>query len=282
MLIPLYDNEDSVCGICLNGEYFYFQKNLQGDIISVTDKDANEVAKYTYDAWGVCTIVSDTSACSIATINPYRYRGYYFDTEIGMYYLQTRYYEADTGRFITADDPGMIIILDGIAASNIYSYSYNVPTVFFDFFGCATIAIPMFVGAYGATLSGAALIAKLTSFAVALFPYLIWGIVAIVVAAVAAYIAYVAVLAAKKAKTKTKTKTKIPSKLKNGNKVKTPDSHKNEFRKRRGGGYEHDKTKWLFDKSRDGHYGGDHWHAYPPNGQTGDYYNIAPNGNILS
>ena len=91
-LIPLYDNEDSVCGIVYNGEPYYFVKNLQGDVIAIVDEDVEIVAKYSYDAWGVCTVVSDTSECSIATINPYRYRGYYYDNEIGMYYLQSRYY----------------------------------------------------------------------------------------------------------------------------------------------------------------------------------------------
>ena len=56
------------------------------------DKDAETVAKYTYDAWGVCTISQDVSDCGIANVNPFRYRGYYYDSEIGLYYLQSRYY----------------------------------------------------------------------------------------------------------------------------------------------------------------------------------------------
>ena len=88
----MYDNEDAVCGIQYNGEPYYFFKNLQGDIIAITDKDAKVVAKYTYDAWGVCTIAQDVSDCGIANVNPFRYRGYYYDSEIGLYYLQSRYY----------------------------------------------------------------------------------------------------------------------------------------------------------------------------------------------
>ena len=91
-LVPLYDNEDSVCGVIYNGEPYYFFKNLQGDIIAIADKNAQVVAKYSYDAWGVCTVEQDTSAAGIASVNPFRYRGYYFDAEIGMYYLQSRYY----------------------------------------------------------------------------------------------------------------------------------------------------------------------------------------------
>ena len=83
-LVPLYDNEESVCGIMYNSEPYYFRKNLQGDIVAIADKNSQTVARYTYDAWGVCTVASDTSGCSIATVNPYRYRSYYYDEEIGM------------------------------------------------------------------------------------------------------------------------------------------------------------------------------------------------------
>ena len=62
-LIPLYDNGESVCGIVFNNEPFYFQKNLQGDIIAVVNKDAQVVVKYSYDAWGVCTIIQQ-QGCS--------------------------------------------------------------------------------------------------------------------------------------------------------------------------------------------------------------------------
>ncbi len=77
-------------------------------------------------------------------------------------------------------------------------------------------------------------------------------------------------------------RTPIPSKLKNGKKVKTPDTHKKEFSKN-GDKYNHKKTKWVFQKSKDGHYGGknSHWHARPSNGNTGDYYNIGLDGTIL-
>ena len=109
-IIPLYDDEDSVCGIVYNGEPYYFVKNLQGDVIAIVDEDVETVAKYSYDAWGVCTVTSDTSECSIATINLYRYRGYYYDNEIGMYYLQSRYYNPVVGRFINADDAVIVEI----------------------------------------------------------------------------------------------------------------------------------------------------------------------------
>ena len=122
-LVPLYDNEDSVCGVIYNGEPFYFFKNLQGDIISIADKNAQVVAKYSYDAWGVCTVEQDTSTAGIASVNPFRYRGYYFDAEIGMYYLQSRYYDPVVGRFVNAD--GVLGANHGINAYNLFSYCAN-------------------------------------------------------------------------------------------------------------------------------------------------------------
>ncbi|GEM_PF-4257860 len=80
----------------------------------------------TYDAWGVCTTVSDTTACGIAGINPYRYRSYYFDTEIGMYYLQSRYYDPVVGRFINADEILFILSMNhGILQYDVFSYCNN-------------------------------------------------------------------------------------------------------------------------------------------------------------
>ena len=100
-LIPLYDNEDSVCGIIYNNKSYYFLKNLQGDIIEILDGDTGStVVRYGYNAWGACNSVQDYSGCNLANINPFRYRGYYYDTEIQKYYLQSRYYDPFVGRFI--------------------------------------------------------------------------------------------------------------------------------------------------------------------------------------
>ena len=135
-LIPLYDNEDSVCGIIYNNEPFYLQKNLQGDIVAVIGKDARVVATYSYDAWGVCTVTSDTSAVCIATVNPFRYRGYYYDSEIGMYYLQSRYYDAGVGRFVNADTADSLDAVSKILESNLYAYCQNDPVNETDCSGC--------------------------------------------------------------------------------------------------------------------------------------------------
>ncbi len=134
-LIPLYDNVDNVCGIIYNDEPFYFLKNLQGDVIAVTDKNGVAAAKYSYDAWGVCTIISDISDCGIAQINPYRYRSYYYDSEIGMYYLQSRYYDPAVGRFINADEASIISLFPTKSCINGYSHCFNSPIKFSDYSG---------------------------------------------------------------------------------------------------------------------------------------------------
>jgi len=90
-LVPLYDNEDSVCGIIYNSVPYYFIKNIQDDVIAIVDKDAQTVARYSYDAWGKLLSITDedgadlsNNASHIAIINPFRYRSYYFDGEIGL------------------------------------------------------------------------------------------------------------------------------------------------------------------------------------------------------
>ena len=138
-LIPLYDNEDSVCGIIYNDYAYYFLKNLQGDIIAITNNKGNVVASYTYDAWGVCTIVSDNTGI-IARINPFRYRGYYFDQEIGLYYLQSRYYNASVGRLINSDTSEYILISIYTTTMNLYTYCNNDSISNKDVYGYASIS----------------------------------------------------------------------------------------------------------------------------------------------
>ncbi len=99
-------------------EYFY-RKNLQGDVIGIVDTTGSSVAEYAYDAWG--QILDATG--SMAEINPIRYRGYYFDQETGLYYLQSRYYDPEVGRFINAD--GYASTGQGILGCNMFAYCGN-------------------------------------------------------------------------------------------------------------------------------------------------------------
>ena len=83
---------------------YLYRKNLQGDIIGVYNESGTLLVSYTYDAWGNQTVTySNGSASTAARYNPFRYRGYYYDSETGFYYLNSRYYDPETGRFINAD-----------------------------------------------------------------------------------------------------------------------------------------------------------------------------------
>lgn len=121
---------DGVVGFRYNGETYLYCKNVQNDITHIYKQEQNNtltlVAKYVYDAWGNIDILQNTDG--IATLNPFRYRGYYFDEETGLYYLQTRYYDPELGRFISADS---IEYLDPetLGGLNLYAYCENNPVM---------------------------------------------------------------------------------------------------------------------------------------------------------
>ncbi len=121
-----YYDGDTPIGFDFNDNHYYYITNLQGDIIAILDNAGECVAEYSYDAWGNCTIVSDTDG--IAEINPLRYRGYYFDSDTGLYYLQSRYYDPQTGRFINADEPEMI----SQGVYNLFAYCEEDPINYSD------------------------------------------------------------------------------------------------------------------------------------------------------
>ena len=133
-LIPLYDLDNSVCGIKYNNTAYYFYKNLQGDVIAITNASGTVIARYVYDAWGRVLQVTDAHCNSvadnsdhIANINPFRYRGYYYDQETQLYYLQSRYYDPKVGRFINADVPEMLFRNLDCNILNLFYYCNNDP-----------------------------------------------------------------------------------------------------------------------------------------------------------
>ena len=89
--------------IIYNGTDYYYRKNLQGDIIAILNTSGTKVVEYTYNAWGEVLSITGSLVNTIGKINPFRYRGYYYDTETGFYYLQSRYYDPVVGRFLNAD-----------------------------------------------------------------------------------------------------------------------------------------------------------------------------------
>ena len=127
----LYDLDGTVCGLKYNGTAYYFYKNLQGDVIAITNGSGITVARYTYDAWGKVLTVKDasgnniTSTAHIANINPFRYRSYYYDKETKLYYLQSRYYDPQVGRFINEDEGAYLAKSGTILGCNLYVYCEN-------------------------------------------------------------------------------------------------------------------------------------------------------------
>ena len=130
-----YDESGSPTGMKYNGNVYFFQKNLQGDIIRILNTQGSIVATYTYDAWGNIIASTDTSGVSIGTKNPFRYRGYYYDTETGLYYLQSRYYDPQVGRFINADEPVLITDVMALFGYNMFPYCENNSINMIDYFG---------------------------------------------------------------------------------------------------------------------------------------------------
>lgn len=96
------------------GTTYYYHENGRGDVVALTDASGTTVGQYSYDAWGNIL----TSTGSMASVNPYRYAGYRFDSAVWMYYLNARYYKPDIMRFIS-EDP-----IDG---TNLYVYADDNP-----------------------------------------------------------------------------------------------------------------------------------------------------------
>ena len=97
-----YDNSGEVMSVSYNGTMYFYIKDLQGDITEIVDKDGKAVAKYAYDAWGNM-LTENNGTLTVGKLNPFRYRSYVYDEETGLYYLQSRYYDPLTGRFVNAD-----------------------------------------------------------------------------------------------------------------------------------------------------------------------------------
>ena len=105
---------------------YYYITNLQGDVLRLVNTAGETVAEYDYDPWGRLLTVTDSSGTQIATVNPLRYRGYYYDSESGFYYLQSRYFDPVICRFINAD--GYSSTGQGFSGHNMFVYCKNCPS----------------------------------------------------------------------------------------------------------------------------------------------------------
>ncbi len=121
-----YGNLASIRCFTQGNEYTYYTTtNIQGDVLGIYDPQGNIVASYEYDTWGNMLSTTDTSPINISQLNPIRYRGYYFDIETNLYYLQSRYYNPQVGRFLNAD--GYVSTGQNINGNNMFTYCGNNP-----------------------------------------------------------------------------------------------------------------------------------------------------------
>lgn len=140
-------HSNNICSVTCNSK----------QILKVITATGTEAAAYTYDAWGKLL----TSTGDMADVNPLRYRGYYYDTETGLYYLQSRYYDPEVGRFINPDVFATTDV-DGVLSANMFAYCENNPIRNSDFSGAlfgldpASAIIGAATGAITSLISGIA------------------------------------------------------------------------------------------------------------------------------
>ena len=120
-----YDANGIPMSVSYNGTTYYYATNLQGDVTAILNASGSPVVSYTYDAWGKPLTVTGSLATTLGTHNPLRYRGYVYDTETELYYLQSRYYNPDTGRFLNAD--AFTSTGQGFTGNNMFAYCGNNP-----------------------------------------------------------------------------------------------------------------------------------------------------------
>ena len=164
-IVYLYDSTGMPIGMMYRTEsyavdqwdVFWFEKNLQGDIVAVYNESGTKVVTYNYsDAWGNHSVSYTNGGGSTgAQYNPFRYRGYYYDTDLEMYYLQSRYYDAKICRFINAD--GYVSTGQGLTGYNMFAYCGNNPVNCVDYSGESALGIALLlllsIGALGVLTS---------------------------------------------------------------------------------------------------------------------------------
>ena len=116
-----YDAQNRPAVVVYNGVPYAYVKSLQGDIVALLNGAGNVVVSYAYDAWGAPIGKSGSMASTLGTVQPFRYRGYVFDEEIGLYYLRSRYYSAERCRYVNADS----LLRTNLITLNAYHYCRN-------------------------------------------------------------------------------------------------------------------------------------------------------------
>ena len=122
-----YDAQNRPAVVVYNGTAYAYVKSLQGDIVAILDENGNTVVSYGYDAWGAPLWCTGELAETLGKVQPFRYRGYVYDEETGLYYLRSRFYNSSLCRFIDMD----CLIHSG----NTFAYCCNSPASMHDVCG---------------------------------------------------------------------------------------------------------------------------------------------------
>ena len=124
-----YDAQNRPAVVVYNGTAYAYVKSLQGDIVAILDENGNAVVSYGYDAWGAPLWCTGELAETLGKVQPFRYRGYVFDEETGLYYLRSRYYNPQWGRFANAD---ALIGAGKLLSHNLFAYCSNCSVCYTD------------------------------------------------------------------------------------------------------------------------------------------------------
>ena len=125
-----YDAQNRPAVVVYNGTAYAYVKSLQGDILAILDENGNTVVSYGYDAWGAPLWCTGELAETLGKVQPFRYRGYVFDEETGLYYLRSRYYNPRWGRFANAD--AEIAVEAKLWDAKLFLYCANNPVRYTD------------------------------------------------------------------------------------------------------------------------------------------------------
>ena len=147
-----YDAQGKPGMVTYNDVDYFYVYNLQGDVVALIDANGTQVVEYGYDAWGYPISKTGSLAATIGTLNPFRYRGYVYDEETGLYYLRSRYYNPSWKRFMNAD--ALVSNGKGLLGKNVFTYCNNCPVAQSDPTGQSAMAVASVIALALFTLTG--------------------------------------------------------------------------------------------------------------------------------
>lgn len=129
----IYDGNSELIGFNYNDANYFYVKNALGVINDIVDTNGNIIVSYAYDPYGKVLSISGNAA--IGNINPFMYKSYYYDSDTELYYLQSRYYDPNVGRFINCDNVNFIGVSESEISYNPFAYCENDPINKYDPYG---------------------------------------------------------------------------------------------------------------------------------------------------